>query len=104
MSKGVALIMNASRRPPPPGVVAAAEQDYHAVRDDLAGLIAAVKVLLANGHSELEAVTDVWMTLRTQQDNPSVLLLSAAAIVRLATSPESKPVPPPGEQPQTETR
>jgi hypothetical protein len=56
-------------------------------------MIDAVRTVLASDFSEIEAVIDVWRTLRVQQHNPVVLLLSAAAIVRLATPPERKPAP-----------
>jgi hypothetical protein len=83
--------MNFQRQPPPPGLIAAAEQDYHAARDELDQMIAAVKTALANEFSEVEAVTDVWQSLHVQQDNPIVLLLSAAAIVRLAKASPPQP-------------
>jgi hypothetical protein len=78
--------VDSRRQPPPPGLVAAAEQDYHQGRDDLAGLLKAVKILLASGQPKIETFADVWATLRTQQDNPAVLLIAAAAIVQLASS------------------
>lgn len=96
--------MDASRRPPPPGVVAAAEQDYHAARDDLAKLINATRTLVDDGHSELKAVTDVYLTLRLQQHSPIVLLVAAAAIVRLAMSPQPSSTPRQDKRPHTETR
>ncbi|MEV6631911.1 hypothetical protein AB0M54_14280 [Actinoplanes sp. NPDC051470] len=83
--------MNFQRQPPPPGLIAAAEQDYHAARDELDQMIAAARTVLANEFSEVEAVTDVWLSLHVQQDNPIVLLLSAAAIVRLAKAPATPP-------------
>ena len=82
--------MSVRRQPPPPGLIAAAEQDYHAARDDLDRIIAAVRAVLASDFSEIEAVTDVWRSPHVQQNNPVVLLLSAAAIVRLA---KASPVP-----------
>jgi hypothetical protein len=81
--------VSARRQPPPPGLIAAAEQDYHAARDDLDQMIAAVRVVLATDFSEIEAVTDVWRSLHVQQHNPAVLLLSAVAIVRLAKASPS---------------
>jgi hypothetical protein len=81
--------MSVRRQPPPPGLIAAAEQDYHAARDELDQMIAAVRTVLASDFSEIEAATDVWRSLHAQQHNPVVLLLSAAAIVRLATQPAS---------------
>lgn len=76
--------MSYNRQPPPPGLVAAAEQDYALARDELDGMIATVRAALDNGFDEIEVVTDVWLSLKKQQHNPLVLLLSAAAVVRLA--------------------
>jgi hypothetical protein len=72
-----------NRRPPPPGLVAAAEQDYHTMRDELAALIPIVQALLAGDLSEVEVVTDVWLTLRVQ-DPRAATLLGAVAVVQLA--------------------
>jgi hypothetical protein len=92
------------RQPPPPGMVAAAEQDYHRGRDDLAGLLKAVKILMASGQSTIETFADVWATLHMQQDNPGVLLIAAAAIMQLASSEQPPSAPRTDEQPQPETR
>ena len=83
--------MSARRQPPPPGLIAAAEQDYHIARDELDQMIDAVRAVLASDFSEIEAVTDVWRSLHVQQHKSIVLLLSAAAIVRLAQQPASNP-------------
>ena len=82
-------------------MVAAAEQAYHGALDDLAKLITAAKLFADNGHSELEAVTGIYMTLRLQEENPAVLLVCAAAIVRLATSPQPTSALRPDKQPPT---
>jgi hypothetical protein len=84
--------MNFQRQPPPPGLIAAAEQDYHAARDALDQMIAAARTALASEFSEVEAVTDIWHSLHMQQDNPIVVLLSAAAIVRLAKASPPEPI------------
>jgi hypothetical protein len=81
--------MTVWRESPPPGLIAAAEQDYHAAREELDQMIAAVRTVLAGDFSEIEAVTDIWRSLRVQQHKPLVLLVSAAAIMRLATQSAS---------------
>ena len=86
--------MSYQRQPPPPGIIAAAEQDYHAARDDLDEMIAATRTALASELSEIEIVTDVWCSLRVQQYKPIVLLLSAIAIVWLAQASVSEPTQP----------
>jgi len=65
-------------------MVAAAEQDYHAMRDELADLLTIVRPLLTrDGFTEVQAVTDVWLTLLYQ--NPrSAAFLGAVAVVQLA--------------------
>ena len=76
--------MGAARARPPAGLIAAAEQEYQARRDELAALLPVVRELLdRDGVSEIETVTDVWLTL---MHNPSrtAALLSATAIVQLA--------------------
>jgi hypothetical protein len=85
--------MDFRRPPPPPGMIAAAEQEYHAARDELDGLIHAVHILLDGGVSEIETVTHTWMSLKVQQSNPIMLLVCAAAIVRLAKTSPSEPAP-----------
>ena len=72
-----------TRHPPPPGIVAAAEQDYQAMRESLAILTPMVRALLAERFSDVEAVTDVWLTLLCQ-DPRAAALLGATAIVQLA--------------------
>lgn len=89
--------MNSFHRRPPAGMVAAAEQEYHAARDALADLTDAARTLMAHGDSELEATINVYSTLRSQQHKPIVLLIAAAAIVRLATSAQPEAVPRPAE-------
>jgi hypothetical protein len=76
--------MSTPWQPPPPDMLARAEQEYHAARDDLDRLITAVRDTLADGIPEIEAVTDVWLSLRMHQHNPATALLGAAAIMRLA--------------------
>ncbi len=78
-----------SRRPPPPGLIAAAEQDYHARRDELATLLPVVRALLnRDGFTEVEAVTDVWLTLLCH-DPRAAAFVGATAIVQLAKTNES---------------
>lgn len=73
-----------NRQPPPPGLIAAAEQDYQARRNELATLLPIVRALLdRDGFAEVEAVTDVWLTL-LYHDPKTAALLGAAAIVQLA--------------------
>jgi hypothetical protein len=72
-----------NRQPPPPGIVAAAEQDYHAMRESLATLTPMVRALLAKRFTEVQAVTDVWLTLLCQ-DPRAAAMLGATAIVALA--------------------
>jgi len=72
----------ADREPPPPGLVAAAEQDYHAMRGELAEIKKIIRKLLAGRHGEVEAVSDLWLTL-FGQDPRSVAFLAATAIVQL---------------------
>ena len=75
-----------SRQPPPPEILAAAEQDYRAIRDDLAVLLPIVQALLSGSFTEVEVVTDVWLTLLLQEPRRAAFL-GAAAIVQLATGP-----------------
>jgi hypothetical protein len=75
--------MGVDREPPPAGLVAAAEQDYHAILGELATLTDRVRALMEGGFTEFEAVTDVWLTLRLQ-DQGRASFLGAAAIMRLA--------------------
>ncbi len=79
-----------NRQPPPPGIVAAAEQDYHAMRENLATLTPMVRALLAQRFTEVQAVTDVWLTLLCQ-DPPAAAMLGATAIIQLAK--DQQPVP-----------
>jgi len=46
--------------------VPAAEQNYHAMRDELTTLTGIVRALLAERFTEVHAVTDVWLTLPSQ--------------------------------------
>jgi len=64
-------------------LVAAAEQDYHAMRDELARLLPVVRALLAGRFTEVQAVTDVWLTL-LYQDRRNAAFLGAVAVVQLA--------------------
>jgi hypothetical protein len=67
-------------------MIAAAEQDYHAMRQELARLLPIVRTLLhRNGFTEVEAVTDVWLTLLCH-DRRGAAWLGAVAIVQLAPS------------------
>jgi hypothetical protein len=80
-----------SRQPPPPGIVAAAEQDYHAMRDQLDDLLTIVRALLnRDGFSEVQAVTDVWLTL-LYQDPRNAAFLGAVAVVQLAKNARRLP-------------
>ncbi len=74
-----------NREPPPPGIVAAAEQDYHAMRDELVRLLPVVRALLAGRFTEVQAVTDVWLTLLCQ-DPRNAAFMAATAIIQLAKS------------------
>ncbi len=76
-----------NREPPPAGIVAAAEQEYHAMRDTLAGLLPTVRTLLAANFTEVQTVTDVWLTL-VSQDRRAAAMLGATAIVQLAKGPQ----------------
>jgi hypothetical protein len=71
-------------------MIAAAEQDYHAAREQLDELVLGVEVLLS-GLSEIETVVELWTILRERRDSPAVLLMCAAAVVRLAGTP-ARPV------------
>jgi len=72
-----------NREPPPPGMVAAAEQEYHAMRDQLRVLLPLIRALLAGEFTEVQTVADVWLTLLSQ-DRRAAALLGATAIVQLA--------------------
>jgi hypothetical protein len=62
------------------------------MRDELARLLAAVGVLLGRrGFSEVEAVTDVWLTL-LQLNRPNCAFLGAIAVVQIAKA-EGPPSP-----------
>lgn len=74
--------MPVHREPPPPGLVAAAEQDYHSLQSELANLISKARELMAARHTEVEALTDLWLTL-LWQDPRRVALLGATAVVEL---------------------
>jgi hypothetical protein len=78
-------------------MVAAADQDYHATRDELAALLPVVRALLAGRFTEIEAVTDVWLTLLCQ-DRRNAAFLAATAIVQLAkeTQPRGRMASEPG--------
>jgi hypothetical protein len=76
-------------------MVAAAEQEYHAMRDELSRLLNAVHPLLGQtGFSEVEAVTDVWLTL-LQLDRSSCAFLGAVAVVQIAKAKDHKVRSPP---------
>jgi hypothetical protein len=65
-------------------MVAAAEQEYHAMRIELSRLLNAVRPLLSRtGFSEVEAVTDVWLTL-LQLNRSNCAFLGAVAVVQIA--------------------
>jgi len=69
-------------RKPPPGLIAAAEQDYHAIRDDLAASVRAVR-LLAAAWSEVEVFAEVYYALG--QVNPrAARAMGAAAMLQIA--------------------
>ncbi len=72
-----------TREPAPAHVIAAAEQDYQAMRQTLAAFIPTVRALLAELPTEVEAVTEVWLTL-VSQDRRAAAMLGATAIVQLA--------------------
>jgi hypothetical protein len=73
-----------SRGRPPAGMIAAAEQEHHAMRDDVARLLPIVRGLLdRDGFTEVEAVTDVWLTLLCH-DPRRAAFAGATAIVELA--------------------
>ena len=72
-----------NREPPSPGMVATAEQEYHAMQDQLAALLPLVRALLASQFTEVQTVADVWITLLSQ-DVRAASLLGATAIVQLA--------------------
>jgi hypothetical protein len=78
-------VRGADRERPPPGMVAAAEQEYHDMGEELDGFTTQVQAVFEQGWTDLEAVTDVYWSLRTQE-GPAATLLSAIAIVRLAKS------------------
>ena len=72
-------------------MIAAAEQEYHAVRDDLSGLLAVVCELLnRDAFTEVEAVTDVWLTLLCH-DPRQAAFAGATAIVQLAKNKKEHP-------------
>ena len=73
------------REPPPPGLIAAAEQNYQAIQNDLATLITDARALLASNRTEVEVVTDVWLTL-LHHGPPMGATLGATAIIRLAAA------------------
>jgi hypothetical protein len=79
------------REPPPASLVEAAEHDYRAMLGRLAELTGSVRTLLDGGHTDFEAVADVWRTFRVQQERPATLLLAAVAVVQLAKSAEPPP-------------
>ncbi len=70
----------------------AAEQNYHAMRDELTTLTGIVRALLAERFTEVHAVTDVWLTLLSQ-DRRAAAFLGATAIVRLAKAQQSETQP-----------
>ncbi len=72
-----------TREPAPAHIIAAAEQDYQAMRQTLAAFIPTVRALLAELPTEVEAVTEVWLTL-VSQDRRAAAMLAATAIVQLA--------------------
>ena len=85
---GTARPATVNRQPPPAGLVAAAERDYHAMQEELAGLVQTVRLLLAAGFTELEAGIDVWQTLCC--GNPRVAaFLGATAVMELAKRAEA---------------
>jgi hypothetical protein len=63
-------------------MVAAAEQEYHAMRDQLTVLLPLVRAL-AGEFTEVQTVADIWLTLRSR-DRRAAALLGATAIVQLA--------------------
>jgi len=83
-------VRGAGRERPPPGMVAAAEQECHAMGDQLDEFTAKVQAVLDQGWTDVEVITDVYRTLRTQQ-SLAATLLSAIAIVRLAKSAQAEP-------------
>jgi hypothetical protein len=82
-----------ARQPPPPSLVAAAERDYHAMQNTLSHLVRKVQALRAEGFTDLEAVTDVWLTLRAG-DDLAATFLGATAIMQIANNDH------PGRQPR----
>lgn len=76
--------MTKKREPPPPGLIAAAEQNYQAIQNDLAILITEARALLASNRTEVEVVTDVWLTL-LHHGPPMGAMLGATAIIQLAS-------------------
>lgn len=76
--------MTKKREPPPPGLIAAAEQNYQAIQSDLAALITEARALLATNRTEVEVVTDVWLTL-LHHGSPTAAMFGATAIIQLAS-------------------
>ena len=82
-------VRGAGRERPPPGMVAAAEQECHDTSEQLDEFTTRVQALFDQKWEDLEVVTDVYRTLRTQQGREATLL-SAIAIVRLAQSAQAQ--------------
>jgi hypothetical protein len=73
-------------------MVAAAEQEYHAMRHELSRLLTAARPLLGRaGFSEVEAVTDLWLTL-LQLNHSNCAFFGAVAVVQIAKA-EGPPRP-----------
>jgi hypothetical protein len=81
-----------ARQPPPASLVAVAERDYHAMQDTLSHLVRKVRALRGEGFTDLEAVIDVWLTLRAG-DDLAATFLGATAIMQIANNDH------PGRQP-----
>lgn len=96
-------VRGAGRERPPAGMVAAAEQEYHAMAEQLDEFTAKVQAIFDQGWTDLEVVTDVYRTLRTQQ-SPAATLISAIAIVRVAKSAQAHEHRPGGPQLRTTGR
>jgi hypothetical protein len=62
------------------------------MQDTLSGLVRTVRALRAEGFTDLEAVTDVWLTLRAG-DDLAATFLGATAIMQIANNDH------PGRQP-----
>ena len=77
-----------SRERPPAHVVAAAQREQHLFRAELATLVQISGELVADKHTEVEAITDLWMTLLCNSPR-KVAIVAPTAIMQLAQSDPS---------------